>query len=205
MTWSSELTWQHQCLHRSAASPAWLTPKRDRPDLIYLNHASIGTVPEPVHRAHVGYLELCESYPSLYVWGSVWREVTEETRRQVAAMLRCEPDDLAIHHQRGSIFENYVITEHLKRQHHAGIRPSAYFWRDRSGHEVDLIIEEGETFRATEIKSTETLNPDLFSGLKWFCSHTGLSPENCTLVYGGDQEQSRSAGHVLPWKQAHCL
>jgi selenocysteine lyase/cysteine desulfurase len=67
-------------------------------DLIYLNHASIGTVPEPVHRAHEGYLELCESYPSLYVWGAVWREVTETTRSAAASLLGCAPDDLAITH-----------------------------------------------------------------------------------------------------------
>ena len=40
------------------------------PDLIYLNHASIGTVPRPVMEAHAGYLELCETHPSLYVWGA---------------------------------------------------------------------------------------------------------------------------------------
>lgn len=67
-------------------------------DLIYLNHASIGTVPVAVHRAHAGYLELCETYPSLYVWGAVWREVTEGIRSQAAAMLNCGPDDLAITH-----------------------------------------------------------------------------------------------------------
>ncbi len=40
------------------------------PDLIYLNHASIGTVPRPVLDAHFGYLEVCETHPSLYVWGA---------------------------------------------------------------------------------------------------------------------------------------
>jgi len=67
-------------------------------DLVYLNHASIGTVPAAVHRAHVGYLELCEHHPSLYVWGSVWRDVTEETRAAAADLLGCRPDDLAITH-----------------------------------------------------------------------------------------------------------
>ena len=67
-------------------------------DLIYLNHASIGTVPAPVLRAHSAYLELCESHPSLYVWGSVWREVTEQTRAVAAELLSCGPDELAITH-----------------------------------------------------------------------------------------------------------
>jgi isopenicillin-N epimerase len=67
-------------------------------DVVYLNHASIGTVPVPVHRAHVGYLELCESHPSLYVWGDVWRRVLEDTRTAAAELLRCRPDDLAVTH-----------------------------------------------------------------------------------------------------------
>lgn len=113
--------------------------------------------------------------------------------------------DLSQHHLRGSIYENYVIAEHMKRQYHSGVRPAAYFWRDQSGHEVDLIIEEGVAIRAAEIKSSETLNPDLFDGLRWFCEQTKLSPSDCTLVYGGTAEQTRSAGRVLPWNQAHLL
>lgn len=66
--------------------------------VVYLNHASIGTVPIPVHRAHVGYLELCESHPSLYVWGDVWRRVLDDTRAAAAELLRCRPDDLAVTH-----------------------------------------------------------------------------------------------------------
>jgi len=73
-------------------------------DLVYLNHASIGTVPAPVHRAHVGYLELCESSPSLYTWGAVWREVTEDTRRAAASLVGCRPDDLAITHNTTEAF-----------------------------------------------------------------------------------------------------
>lgn len=68
------------------------------PDLIYLNHASIGTVPRPVVDAHIGYIELCETHPSLYVWGGVWRDVAEGVRAQAAALLNCVPDDLAITH-----------------------------------------------------------------------------------------------------------
>jgi uncharacterized protein len=33
--------------------------------------------------------------------------------------------DLASHHLRGSIYENYVIAEHIKHQFHAGFRPSS--------------------------------------------------------------------------------
>ena len=64
----------------------------------YLNHASIGTIPKVIHEAHVKYLEICESNPSLYVWGSIWKEVTEETRKLASRLINCNVDDLAITH-----------------------------------------------------------------------------------------------------------
>jgi selenocysteine lyase/cysteine desulfurase len=67
-------------------------------DLTYLNHASIGTIPRAVHEAHVAYLELCESHPSLYVWGQVWRDAMEQARSAAATLLRCTAEDLAVTH-----------------------------------------------------------------------------------------------------------
>lgn len=113
--------------------------------------------------------------------------------------------DLAMHHLRGGIYENYVIAEYMKRQYHAGLRPAAYFWRDHSGHEVDLIIEDGPAIQAVEIKASETAGPDLFDGLRWFCAHTGTAASDCTLVYGGTEEHRRADARVIPWAQAHRL
>ncbi|MBU0678859.1 MAG: ATP-binding protein [Verrucomicrobia bacterium] len=134
--------------------------------------------------------------PKLYFW---------DTGLLCALLGLRSADELAQHNQRGSIFENYVITEYMKGQYHRGLRPTAYFWRDHSGHEVDLLIEEASGIKAIEIKSAETLNADLFTGLRWFAEQAELSPEDCTLVYGGEQKQSRSAGRVLPWSLAHKL
>lgn len=85
-----------------AGDPAALARLRDQymlqDGLRYLNHASIGTVPRPVHEAHVAYLALCETHPHVYVWEQVWRDATEETRRTAAALLRCSAEDLSITH-----------------------------------------------------------------------------------------------------------
>lgn len=116
-----------------------------------------------------------------------------------------QSSDLALHHLRGNIYENYVIAEHLKGQFHAGRKPRAYFWRDHSGHEIDLIIEEGSGIKAVEIKSTTTLNADLFDGLRWFSQQANLSADCCALVYGGDQAQDRTAGRVIPWQRIDSL
>jgi predicted AAA+ superfamily ATPase len=111
--------------------------------------------------------------------------------------------DLASHHLRGNIYECYVISEYIKEQQHLGRKPQVSFWRDHSGHEVDLIIEEGEELQAVEIKSGETLNKDFFSGLKWFAENAGPDSTRCTLVYGGQEHSNRTAARVLPWTHCH--
>jgi len=110
-------------------------------------------------------------------------------------------DELAGHHMRGNIFECYVIAEHMKARFHRGLRPNAYFWRDHSGHEIDLLIEEGSRLRAVEIKSAETLHSSFFDGLKWFARTSGLGAEDCQLVYGGNLRQNRQGGEVIPWNE----
>jgi isopenicillin-N epimerase len=74
------------------------------PDVLYLNHASIGTVPRVVHQAHVEYLRLCEENPWLYMWGQAWEEPQEEVRQRGAALLGCEVEEVAIIHNTTEAF-----------------------------------------------------------------------------------------------------
>ncbi|MDT8428296.1 MAG: aminotransferase class V-fold PLP-dependent enzyme [Pseudomonadales bacterium] len=67
-------------------------------DFTYLNHASIGTTPRAVHEAHVGYLALCETSPSLYIWGEPWRLLAQEVRQQAAQLMGVDADNVAITH-----------------------------------------------------------------------------------------------------------
>ena len=67
-------------------------------DVVYLNHASIGTVPRVVHEAQVRYLALCETNPWLHVWGGAWEEPRADVRRKLADELGCEPAELALNH-----------------------------------------------------------------------------------------------------------
>ncbi len=68
------------------------------PDVIYFNHASIGTIPRAVHHAHVRYLETCETNPWLHVWGGEWEEPRERVREDAAGLLGCAADDLVLTH-----------------------------------------------------------------------------------------------------------
>ncbi len=67
-------------------------------DVIYFNHASIGTIPRIVHEAHVRYLEICETNPWLHMWGGAWEEPRESVREQAARLLRCLPTEMVVTH-----------------------------------------------------------------------------------------------------------
>lgn len=66
--------------------------------VIYLNHASIGTLPRPLAAARTRYLDLCETNPWLYMWGGAWEEGRETTRKRAAGLMGCDGGSVAITH-----------------------------------------------------------------------------------------------------------
>jgi predicted AAA+ superfamily ATPase len=110
-------------------------------------------------------------------------------------------EQLATHVQRGALFESWVISELLKARYNAGQTSNLYFWRDRSGHEVDLLIDHGAHLSPLEIKCGQTINTDYFKGLDFWRKLAGETTGQAWLVYGGDARQSRSDVTVLPWHE----
>jgi len=68
------------------------------PGVVYLNHASVGCMPRHVREAHQQYVAVCESNPWLHIWGDAWVEAHERTRRKAAALMGCQPEELAFTH-----------------------------------------------------------------------------------------------------------
>ena len=108
-------------------------------------------------------------------------------------------EQLATHAQRGALFETWVISELLKARYNAGETSNLYFWRDRSGHEVDLLIDQGTRLSPLEIKSGQTINQDYFKGLDFWQKLAGKIAGKAWLVYGGDNRQTRTNVTILPW------
>jgi len=52
----------------------------------------------------------------------------------------------------GKLWENWVVAEFAKQNLQEGSPKNLYFWRSRSGSEIDLVIKEGEKIKAYEIK-----------------------------------------------------
>lgn len=105
--------------------------------------------------------------------------------------------ELLVHSLRGGIFETYVVSELTKVCFNAGIEPPLYFWRDSQGHEIDVIVENGEKLFPIEIKSGQTVASSMFETLNWW--RKLIATDAAMLIYGGDSSYTRSDTYVRPW------
>lgn len=60
---------------------------------------------------------------------------------------------LALRNDRGSLFENFLITERLKRNEYKKDRARSFFWRLHTGAEIDYIEKKNALLSGYEIKS----------------------------------------------------
>jgi len=107
-----------------------------------------------------------------------------------------EVDILRTHPSVGAIVENYAINEIRKAYLNAGKVPELYFFRDSNGHEVDLVVVDGNQTFSIEIKSTQTLRSELYTALRKF---QDLMPQSKPiLLYGGCEEMIRETVQIMP-------
>jgi len=110
-------------------------------------------------------------------------------------------DQVLTHSFKGFLFENMMVAEYVKRMYHKNDLHDICFWRDSSGNEVDLIEQEGLNLKLTEIKSTQTVMPELFKGFKYFEQHSKKNNLVKTLVYTGTDSQKRADSDILSWDE----
>ena len=119
------------------------------------------------------------------------------------------PQQLQNHPSRGAIFESWVASELLKQRHHRGLQPSAHHYREVTGLEVDLMVQDGLGILLAEAKSGQTmdgrfLEPLLEAKARLQPAQPGTTLD-CALVYGGTQPQLRQGIRVLPWNRIEEL
>lgn len=106
---------------------------------------------------------------------------------------------LPTHPLRGPLFENYQVAEAVKAFRHHRQKPPLYFWRDRTGHEIDLLMEQGSALYPIEIKSGQTVGSDAFASLAWWSRTAEQDLANASLIYGGTRAYRRNGVAVRPW------
>jgi len=104
---------------------------------------------------------------------------------------------LSQHVTRGAIFEGYIISEVMKWYLSHGLKAPLYFWRSRTGIEVDLLIDRAGSLTVLEIKSGQTLTTDMLKPLRQWQKVVPTS--NCHLVYGGNENFRQGDIQVNSW------
>ena len=111
-----------------------------------------------------------------------------------------DSDSVRLSSLKGSLFENYVINEYVKKNYHNNLLRDLWFWRDAAGHEVDLIWQKSELLNLVEIKASETIKSEMFKGLSYFEKLKPELIESKSVVHSGLSNQERTLGKALSWK-----
>ncbi|MFA6119275.1 MAG: DUF4143 domain-containing protein [Parachlamydiales bacterium] len=107
-------------------------------------------------------------------------------------------DHLKTHPLLGSIFETFIVNECFKRFLNIGETPPLYFWRDQSGNEVDLIIQNGRKGFPIEIKLSQSFNLDFKKSIEKWLELKNNSATKGMVVYCGNEAISNNIS-VIPW------
>lgn len=108
-------------------------------------------------------------------------------------------EELRFNIHRGALFENMVLNEMLKRRFNSGKRNNLFFWRDNTGNEIDVIIDNGKQLIPVEIKSGATITENILKGIQFWQKLTQI--KKGIIVYGGSQSQRRTSGiDIVGWE-----
>jgi len=66
----------------------------------------------------------------------------------------------------GSLFENYIVSELVKKNFHQENQQQFYYLRTTNGVEVDLLVESANQTTLIEIKSNSTFKVEFLKGIK---------------------------------------
>jgi predicted AAA+ superfamily ATPase len=111
-------------------------------------------------------------------------------------------NDLKHHPLFGNIFETFVISEFFKRICHIAEIPPLYFWRDKTGNEIDLLVDFGNRLYPVEIKSSRTYSPSFKENItEWFGLRGNTQTEGLILFNGERVIGSQSSIPAAPWWQ----
>lgn len=110
-----------------------------------------------------------------------------------------DPQLLALHTLRGALFETWVLNEFRKFRLNRGLPTDLYFWRDNNGLEADLVFETESGLQCVEIKSSQTITPDLVRAgqrASRFVSEPAPAP---WLIHGAPENYTREGVRCISW------
>ncbi len=114
-------------------------------------------------------------------------------------------DQIKNHHLKGELFETMIVSELIKKRLNLGQQENCFFWRDKTGHEVDCLLDKAGVLTPIEIKSGKTITSDYFKDLIFWNELAKNNANNSFVVYGGDKNQKRKQSNVISWKNINKI
>lgn len=114
-------------------------------------------------------------------------------------------NELDMHFAKGNLFENFILTELLKKRFNNAKTSNLYFWRDHHGKEIDCILEKANSLVPIEIKSSKTYQKEHFKHMNYWNKLSDNSKENSYLVYAGDESDHLAYGNLMSWKHLNKI
>jgi len=105
---------------------------------------------------------------------------------------------LTTHFAVGQIFENLIISEYYKYAINNNHPAEIYYWRDKRGHEIDLVTDSADKLNLVELKSGKTFNSNYLDNIRYLESITNHLDKKF-VIYGGNEGQSRGNVSIEPW------
>lgn len=127
----------------------------------------------------------------------------------VCSLLGIEtPEQMLRDPLRGAIFENYCVIEAVKQRNNEALPENLYFYRNKYGIEIDLILEKNRQIIPYEIKSSDRYDKDQFRNLDHFVKEQTRhlsSTEKGGLIYAGNIKAILNGYNVYPLKDMQGL
>lgn len=97
----------------------------------------------------------------------------------------------------GALFENYIVSEILKKELHTGTQSELYYFRTQDRAEIDLIVDKKSTKDFIEIKKHATFQPRLITTLSQYAEKEKNA--RCLLLYTGEEYMHRNVKALPYW------
>lgn len=109
-------------------------------------------------------------------------------------------EQLAFDKMRGHLFENLIVVELLKRRLNEGKESNLYFYRDSNQNEVDILVNNGSSLDAIEVKSAMTYNPSFEKALQKVNEWVNPPVGKRTIIYAGTLEDDKGDIRLLNYR-----
>lgn len=107
------------------------------------------------------------------------------------------------HPLRGALFENFIILELLKARFNNGQRSNLFYWRDRTGNEIDLLLDQSGQVVPIEIKTAATFTKDYVKGISYW-KKINPQTKNSYVIFTGNSSSFNSTD-ILNWKEVGLI